>query len=65
VKRIHLNGQTHETRAEDVAALVAELGFPRGTALVELDGIALRPEEWKQPLAEGARVEILRIVAGG
>ena len=65
MKQIVLNGAPHPTAAEDVLALVAQLGFPKGTVLVELNGTALRPDEWPRPLAEGDRVEILRIVAGG
>ena len=63
--KIFLNGQTSETTAGDVAALVAELGFAKGTVLVERNGVALRAEEWAQPLADGDRIELLRIVAGG
>jgi thiamine biosynthesis protein ThiS len=62
---ISLNGKPTETSADTVAALVAELGFVRGTVLVELNGTALRPEEWPRELATGDVVELLRIVAGG
>lgn len=63
--KIVLNGKDHETSAADVAALVGELGFPKVTVLVELNGTALRREEWTNALREGDRVELLRIVAGG
>ena len=63
--KISLNGQPREIPASDVAALVAELGFAKGTVLVERNGTALRPEEWTQPLAPDDRIELLRIVAGG
>ena len=60
-----MNGKAHATAAETVSALVAELGFPKGTVLVELNGTALRPEEWGASLRAGDRLELLRIVAGG
>ena len=63
--KISLNGQPREIPASDVAALVAELGFAKGTVLVERNGTALRPEDWTQPLAPDDRIELLRIVAGG
>ncbi len=63
--KIVLNGKEHETAAQDVVAMVEELGFPKGTVLVELNGTALRREEWGKAMEEGDRVELLRIVAGG
>ena len=64
--RIALNGAEKETIAATVEALVAELGLKRGMVLVEHNGTALRPDEWPQTtVAEGDRLEILRIVAGG
>jgi thiamine biosynthesis protein ThiS len=65
VKRILVNGNAHETGAGNVAELVAELGLGKGTTLVELNGVALRPEEWGSVLQTNDRVEILRIAAGG
>ncbi len=65
MKTIALNGQPRSTDAETIAALVAELGFVKGTVLVELNGTALRREEWSSPLREGDTVELLRIAAGG
>ena len=64
--QIALNGAGKEISATNVEALVAELGLKRGTVLVEHNGTALRPDEWLQTtVAEGDRLEILRIVAGG
>lgn len=66
VMRITLNGSARETSAPNVEALVAELGFPRGTVLVEHNGTALRPDEWAStPVQADDRVEMMRIVAGG
>ena len=63
--KIFLNDQSREVAAGDIAALVAELGFTKGTVLVERNGTALRHDEWTQPLAPDDRIELLRIVAGG
>ena len=63
--KIFLNGQPREIAANDVASLVAELGFAKGTVLIERNGTALRPDEWTQPLAPNDQIELLRIVAGG
>jgi thiamine biosynthesis protein ThiS len=64
-KSIVLNGRPHETVAGTVADLVTELGLSKGTTLVELNAVALRPDEWTSPLNANDRVEILRIAAGG
>ncbi len=66
MKSVTLNGSPRETAAETLAALALELGFVKGTILIEHNGIALRPEEWPAILLhEGDRIECLRIVAGG
>ena len=66
MNRIALNGQPRDTAAADVAALIAELGFVKGTVLVEHNGTALRPAEWQgRPLKDGDRIELLRLTAGG
>ncbi len=66
MKRITVNGQARETAAENVAALIAELGFAKGTVLVEHNGTALRPAEWNGcPLNTGDHIELLRLAAGG
>ena len=64
-REITLNGRPHQPPAADVAALVKETGFPQSTVLVELNGLALHPDEWGRGLAPGDTVELLRIVAGG
>jgi sulfur carrier protein len=49
-----------------VAELIEELALPAPATLVEHNGLALRREEWKaRALAEGDRIELVRIVAGG
>ena len=66
MNRIVLNGRPRDTAAADVAALITELGFVKGAVLVEHNGTALRPDEWPdRMLAEGDRIELLRLVAGG
>lgn len=62
-----INGEAREiVRAIHVAELVEELGLPAPATLVEHNGLALRREEWpERRLAEGDRVEFIRIVAGG
>lgn len=65
-KRISLNGSAHETDAVTVTALVEETGLPAPTLLVELDGRALHRSEWTSArLEDGAKVEFLRVAAGG
>ena len=63
---VTLNGKPHPTAARTIANLVAELGLPAPTILVEHNAEALRREEWSaRELAEGDRIEVLRIAAGG
>ena len=65
--KLRVNGDEREiTRARNVAELVEELGLPAPAMLVEHNGLALRREEWRtRVLAEGDRLEIIRVVAGG
>lgn len=66
VKKITVNGQSRDTTAEEIAALVAELGFTNGTVLIEHNGTALRPAEWREhTLHDGDRIELMRLAAGG
>ncbi|MCE9610582.1 MAG: sulfur carrier protein ThiS [Chthoniobacter sp.] len=65
--KILLNGDIREiVRATNIGELIAELALPVAITLVEHNGLALRRDEWPQrPLADGDRVEVVRIVAGG
>lgn len=65
--KLLLNGEPRDVEcSRDVAALVDELGLPSTALLVEHNGVALRKQEWpKTLLAEGDRIEMIRIVAGG
>ena len=64
---ISLNGERVDTRdAETIAQLVEHYQLPPQAILVEHNGVALHRHEWpKQSLAEGDRVEFVRVVAGG
>lgn len=67
VMRIVLNGEEAETQgAGNVAELVDRYQMPPQAVLIEHNGIALHRREWSQrTLAEGDRIEIIRVVAGG
>ena len=64
---IAINGEHRKVeRAGNVAELIEELALPALATLVEHNGLALRREEWNaRALAEGDRIELVRIVAGG
>ena len=64
---ISINGEARKLeRSANVADLIEELALPAPATLVEHNGLALRREEWSgRALAEGDRVELIRIVAGG
>ncbi|PYJ53931.1 MAG: thiamine biosynthesis protein ThiS [Verrucomicrobia bacterium] len=64
---ISLNGEMADAReAETVAQLVERYQLPQKSILVEHNGLALRRHEWaERVLAEGDRVEFVRMVAGG
>jgi sulfur carrier protein len=65
--KVILNGEARDVaEARNVAELVTEFALPAPATLVEHNGLALRRDEWPtRPLAEGDRIEIVRIVAGG
>ena len=64
---ISLNGEKVDARnAETIAQLVERYQIPSQAILVEHNGIALHRHEWpERRLAEGDRVEFIRVVAGG
>jgi thiamine biosynthesis protein ThiS len=65
--QLFLNGEPRTgIRSETVAELVLELDLPGPALLIEHNGMALHRSEWELvPLAEGDRLEFVRIVAGG
>jgi thiamine biosynthesis protein ThiS len=64
---ISLNGETADTcEAKTVAELIERYELPPQSILVEHNGLAVHRHEWpKRPLAEGDRIEFIRVVAGG
>ena len=65
--KITLNGEPRAlAHATSIAELIAELALPAPAILIEHNGLALHPGEWKdRVLMEGDRIELIRIVAGG
>lgn len=65
--KLTINGDPRTVeRARNITELIDELSLPAPAMLVEHNGLALRREEWPaRTLADGDRVEIVRIVAGG
>jgi thiamine biosynthesis protein ThiS len=64
-----LNGKANSdfNGPPSVTHLLESLGLAGGgPVLVELDGIALRPREFaEKQISDGAKVEIIRVAAGG
>jgi sulfur carrier protein len=65
--KILLNGESVDAReAKTIAELIERYELPPLSILVEHNGLALHRHEWpKHPLAEGDRIEFIRVVAGG
>jgi thiamine biosynthesis protein ThiS len=65
--KISLNGEIVDAReAKTIAELIERCELPRQSILVEHNGVALHRREWpKRPLADGDRIEFIRVVAGG
>ena len=64
---VSLNGERVDARgAATVADLVERYQLPPQSILIEHNGLALHRHEWpRRTLAEGDRVEFIRVVAGG
>ena len=64
---ISLNGESVDSReAKTIAELIDRYQFPPQSILVEHNGLAIHRHEWaERSLAEGDRVELIRVVAGG
>lgn len=62
-----LNGEPRDIPGvATLPQLVESLGLPAAALLIEHNGLALLRDEWaERPLAEGDRIEILRLTAGG
>jgi len=65
--KVWINGEIAETNgATNIAELAAHYGLQPKTVLIEHNAIALHEREWaERPLAEGDRIEFVRVVAGG
>ena len=65
--QISLNGETVDAdEAKTIAELIDRYQLPPQSVLVEHNGLAVHRHEWpKRSLAEGDRVELVRVVAGG
>ena len=64
---ISLNGERVDVReTKTIAELVDRYQLSPQSILVEHNGLAVHRHEWrKQSLAEGDRVELIRVIAGG
>lgn len=64
---ISLNGESVDARdADTIADLMERYQLPPQSILVEHNGLAVHRHEWPQrSLAEGDRIEFVRVVAGG
>jgi sulfur carrier protein len=64
---ISVNGESADARgAGTIEELIDRYGLPPQTVLIEHNGLALHRREWAdRKLADGDRIEILRVVAGG
>jgi sulfur carrier protein len=65
--KLHINGVSREfADLKILPDLVAALGLEPSTVLIEHNGLALHRSEWASTsLAEGDRIEILQVAAGG
>jgi thiamine biosynthesis protein ThiS len=64
---ISLNGERVDARAaKTIAQLIDSYQLPPQSILVEHNGLVVHRHEWAEgSLAEGDRVELIRVVAGG
>jgi thiamine biosynthesis protein ThiS len=65
--KVWVNGEAAEIDgAANIAELAARFGFQPNTVLIEHNATALHQREWRErQLAEGDRIEFVRVVAGG
>jgi thiamine biosynthesis protein ThiS len=65
--KISLNGESVDTReAKTIGELIDRYQLPIQSILVEYNGLAVHRHEWSERiLAEGDRIELIRVVAGG
>jgi thiamine biosynthesis protein ThiS len=65
--KVWVNGEHAEINGvKTVADLATHYGLERNTVLIEHNTVALHQREWAERLlAEGDRIELVRVVAGG
>ena len=65
--KVWINGELAEVNGiANVAELASHYGLQPNTVLIEHNTTALRQREWSQrAIAEGDRIEFVRVVAGG
>ena len=65
--KVWINGEPAEINgASNIAELAAHYGLQPNTVLIEHNTTALHQREWSEcQIAEGDRVEFVRVVAGG
>lgn len=65
--KIAVNGESVDSHeAKTIAQLINQYELPAQSILVEHNGLALHRHEWaERSLAEGDRIELIRVVAGG
>jgi sulfur carrier protein len=65
--KVWINGEPAEINgATNVAELAARYGLQANTVLIEHNTVALHQREWpERQIAEGDRIEFVRVVAGG
>jgi len=64
--KILVNGEEIAAASHSLDSLFSELSLPSSLLLVEYNGIALHRSEWPSVrLAEGDRLELLSVAAGG
>lgn len=63
--QITYQGKSTETTAATVGEFLASAGIGEGEAVVEYNGEILGTAAAATPLAEGAELNVYRIVAGG
>ena len=65
--RVWINGEPAEIDGvRNIAELAARYNLPPKTVLIEHNATALHQREWEERLvAEGVRIEFVRVAAGG
>ncbi len=65
--KLWVNGEPAEMNGlKNVAELAKHFGLQPNSVLIEHNTVALHQREWSErPLADGDRIEFVRVVAGG